>query len=121
MGTLQRWRQHGVLDFKHMKVVVFDEADVMLGEEGFGDHSLVMMNFIDNEAELPQVLLFSATYNEKVRTYAETLFSTFQRPAVQKAPLQTSGISKREVDLCAKRGIVIGHHFSGECESQWIS
>ena len=84
IGTLQRWRQLGILPFKDLKVVVFDEADVMVERDEFGDHSLMMMLMIDREATLPQILLFSATYNEKVRVYVETLFTTFKRPGVRK-------------------------------------
>ena len=86
MGTLLRWRAQGRLSFKHLKVVVFDEADVMLDQDGFKTESMMLLIQLHGETDSPQILLFSATFNEKVKQHAQIIFSTFpQRHDVQKA------------------------------------
>lgn len=64
IGTVMRWLEKKVLDLRSMKVVVFDEADTMLAEDGFYNQSLRILKCIKTPV---QMLLFSATFNENVK------------------------------------------------------
>ena len=72
-----RWKIRGWLSFKHLKVLVFDEADVMLDQENFKTESIMLLIQLYQETHSPQILLFSATYNEKVKQHTQIMFSTF--------------------------------------------
>ena len=52
-----------------LQVLVFDEADTMLMTEGFKDVSFRMLSAIRKASPDVQILLFSATFNERVREY----------------------------------------------------
>ncbi|GAA5827050.1 hypothetical protein JCM11251_002222 [Rhodosporidiobolus azoricus] len=59
-----------VLDLKEVKVFVLDEADNMLESGSMGDQSISLKNLITKMAKDPQIVLFSATFAEVVRTFA---------------------------------------------------
>jgi ATP-dependent RNA helicase DDX19/DBP5 len=58
------------LDTRHVKVLVFDEADQMLDQDGFQDDSLRLWRDINKSGGNCQVLLFSATFSDKVKSFA---------------------------------------------------
>ncbi|KAM0793226.1 RNA helicase required for poly(A+) mRNA export [Microbotryomycetes sp. NB124-2] len=59
-----------VLDLKHVKVFVLDEADNMLDQGTMGEQSIQVKNLISKMAKDPQIVLFSATFAEAVRNFA---------------------------------------------------
>lgn len=61
---------------RNMRVVVFDEADEMMAEDGFGDDSVKVLKDIARGGvpyDKLQILLFSATFSDRVRQLAEKL------------------------------------------------
>ena len=50
-------------------MLVFDEADQMLMTEGFKDISFKMLSFIRKVSPDVQILLFSATFSDRIREY----------------------------------------------------
>jgi ATP-dependent RNA helicase DDX19/DBP5 len=58
---------------RDIKIVVFDEADEMWAAEGFAADSLKILKCIRDGKGNFQVLLFSATFSDKVRAFAEKL------------------------------------------------
>ncbi|KAK4332207.1 ATP-dependent RNA helicase DBP5 [Rhodotorula toruloides] len=60
-----------VLDLKEVKVFVLDEADNMLETGSMADQSISLKNLITKMAKNPQIVLFSATFADIVRTFAE--------------------------------------------------
>ncbi|CAM6098461.1 unnamed protein product [Calypogeia fissa] len=70
-GTLKRWMTRDkILATKNINVLVFDEADHMFDQDGFQDDSLRIMNNIKaSRGSGCQVLLFSATFSEKVKNF----------------------------------------------------
>jgi ATP-dependent RNA helicase DDX19/DBP5 len=47
-GTLKRWMTRDrILETKHIKILVFDEADQMLAQDGFQDDSMRMLKNIE--------------------------------------------------------------------------
>ncbi|KAK9900382.1 DEAD-domain-containing protein [Cystobasidium minutum MCA 4210] len=73
VGTfLDMIRRKGTLDLKNLKVLVLDEADNMLSQAALGDQSLMVKNFCSNLGNKTyQVVLFSATFPDHVRKFAE--------------------------------------------------
>eukprot|EP00898_Chlorokybus_atmophyticus_P009013 jgi/Chlat1/9112/Chrsp97S08421 len=70
-GKLKNWiTKTRTLPTKYIKVLVFDEADQMMDREGFADDSIRMMREIQKNSSQCQVLLFSATFNDKVKSFA---------------------------------------------------
>lgn len=59
-------------DLKKIKVFVLDEADVMIAIQGHQDQSIRIHRHLDPNC---QMLLFSATYGEKVWNFAENIIS----------------------------------------------
>ncbi|KAM1294578.1 hypothetical protein ACFX13_014883 [Malus domestica] len=68
-GTIKRLMSTKKIGVSCVKILVFDEADHMLAEDGFKDDSLRIMNDIKRYSSHCQVLLFSATFNEKVTNF----------------------------------------------------
>jgi len=80
----------------HIKVFVLDEADLMIDEQGLGDQSIRI------KAKLPknaQVLLFSATYKDEVKSFADRFVP---KPAIsiqlKRSELTLDGIQQLFID-----------------------
>jgi ATP-dependent RNA helicase DDX19/DBP5 len=59
------------VDLRHCKVLVLDEADNMLNEGQMGDQSIQVKNAIIRANPSIQIVLFSATFPDIVRNYAQ--------------------------------------------------
>ncbi|XP_061350165.1 DEAD-box ATP-dependent RNA helicase 38-like [Gastrolobium bilobum] len=68
-GTINKWMAYKKLGVTRLKILVFDEADQMLAEDGFKDDSLRIMKGIEKVNSNCQVLLFSATLNDIVQNF----------------------------------------------------
>ncbi|KAM7263446.1 hypothetical protein ACFE04_001129 [Oxalis oulophora] len=68
-GTIKKLMSLKKLGVSTMKILVFDEADHMLSEDGFKDDSLRIMRDIQRVSPQCQVLLFSATFNDDVKAF----------------------------------------------------
>eukprot|EP00850_Spirogloea_muscicola_P021871 SM000265S09792 [mRNA] locus=s265:79836:83161:- [translate_table: standard] len=72
-GTLKKWMTAlKTLRTDNIKILVFDEADHMLDQDGFQDDSVRIMNLIRRSSKHCQVLLFSATFSERVKEFAKS-------------------------------------------------
>lgn len=70
-GRLRDWMAKRVLDVSGIKVLVFDEADEMLKQDGFADDTVRMIKTLRAANPDLQILLFSATFNERVKKFAQ--------------------------------------------------
>ncbi|URE48709.1 ATP-dependent RNA helicase [Musa troglodytarum] len=68
-GTIKKWTSAKKLSTRDVKILVFDEADHMLAEDGFRDDSERIMKEIQRSSGGCQVLLFSATFDEAVKAF----------------------------------------------------
>ncbi|XP_061363840.1 DEAD-box ATP-dependent RNA helicase 38-like [Gastrolobium bilobum] len=68
-GTINMWMAYKKLGVTRLKILVFDEADQMLAEDGFKDDSLRIMKGIEKFNSNCQVLLCSATINDIVQNF----------------------------------------------------
>lgn len=70
-GKVLAWMREKQLNCTHIKILVYDEADQMMDTDGHRVDSLKIMKHIKSSAtKLPQVLLFSATFNERVKDFS---------------------------------------------------
>ncbi|CAN2388106.1 DEAD (Asp-Glu-Ala-Asp) box helicase 25 [Pristimantis euphronides] len=68
-GTMMDWCfKLRLFDVCNIKVFVLDEADVMIGLQGYSDHSVRVKRAMPKHC---QMLLFSATFEESVWCFAE--------------------------------------------------
>ncbi|XP_021289921.1 DEAD-box ATP-dependent RNA helicase 38 [Herrania umbratica] len=72
-GTIKKWMSVKKLGVSCVKILVFDEADHMLAEDGFKDDSLRIMRDIERISSNCQVLLFSATFSETVKNFVSRI------------------------------------------------
>ncbi|KAK2401135.1 DEAD-box ATP-dependent RNA helicase [Trifolium repens] len=68
-GTIKNLMTYKKLGVTRLKILVFDEADQMLAEDGFKDDSLRIMKEIEKFNSNCQVLLFSATFSDIVKSF----------------------------------------------------
>ncbi|CAG8592772.1 12812_t:CDS:10 [Ambispora leptoticha] len=67
-GTLTEMIRKRLVDPKNVKIFVLDEADNMLDQQSLGDQSIRLKNMMPQSC---QIVLFSATFSDQVRTFAE--------------------------------------------------
>jgi len=97
-GTLRKWMsQWKVLPTKDIRILVFDEADQMLAQEGFGSDSTVIIRDIRRHSPDVQVLFFSATFNEKVKKFAHKQVPNANNVFVKKEELSLDRIKQYKV------------------------
>ncbi|RYP18119.1 hypothetical protein DL765_004131 [Monosporascus sp. GIB2] len=89
---LIRFRQ---LDPTQLKVLVIDEADNMLDQQGLGDQCIKVKRLLPKDI---QILLFSATFPDKVMKYAQTYAPNANQIKLQRQELTVKGISQMYMD-----------------------
>uniref|UniRef100_K3W5E7 RNA helicase n=1 Tax=Globisporangium ultimum (strain ATCC 200006 / CBS 805.95 / DAOM BR144) TaxID=431595 RepID=K3W5E7_GLOUD len=89
------------LDTRQVKIFVLDEADVMVSEDGMRDRSVAIKKMIKNRD--CQYLLFSATYADEVRDFAQRMVPDHNIITVKKEKLTLDGIKQFWID-CGSKG-----------------
>ncbi|MCJ1313624.1 RNA helicase required for poly(A+) mRNA export [Agyrium rufum] len=67
-GTMMDMIRRRLIDVSGLKVLVLDEADNMLDQQGFGEQCMRVKNALPKQI---QICLFSATFDELVLSYAQ--------------------------------------------------
>ncbi|KAL2553639.1 DEAD-box ATP-dependent RNA helicase 38 [Forsythia ovata] len=101
-GTINKWIIAKILGMTRMKILVFDEADHMLSESGFQDHSVKIMKAIVKCNSNCQVLLFSATFDDAVRAFVskrvkELFVGDYKEVFVKKEELSLESVKQYKV------------------------
>lgn len=96
-GTIKRWITTKILNTKQVKILVFDEADHMLAQDGFQDDSLRIMQYIVKNNGVCQVLFFSATFNDKVKNFTMKIAPKANQVFVKKEELSLDVIKQYRV------------------------
>ncbi|KAH7011565.1 ATP-dependent RNA helicase DBP5 [Ilyonectria destructans] len=94
-GTVMDIIRRRQLDVSKLKILVLDEADNMLDQQGLGDQCLRVKNMLPKEI---QVLLFSATFPDKVMQYAGKFAPNAHSLKLQRSELTVKGISQMFID-----------------------
>ncbi|KAL9677686.1 hypothetical protein QQ045_005920 [Rhodiola kirilowii] len=85
------------LSINYLRILVFDEADHMLAEDGFKDDSLRIMKAIEKSNNPCQVLLFSATFNDAVKNFVTRVVKDHNQLFVKKEELSLDAIKQYKV------------------------
>ncbi|EXB93970.1 DEAD-box ATP-dependent RNA helicase 38 [Morus notabilis] len=96
-GTIKKWMSAKKLGTSHLKILVFDEADHMLAEDGFKDDSLRIKKDIERSSSHCQVLLFSATFNETVKNFVSKIVKSYNQLFVKKEELSLEAVKQYKV------------------------
>ncbi|KAJ1988090.1 RNA helicase required for poly(A+) mRNA export [Dimargaris cristalligena] len=94
-GTVKDLVQRGQLNMRKIKIFVLDEADSMLDQQGLGDQSLRVKNSLPKTC---QIVLFSATFADVVKSYAERFAPNANRIMLEVKELSVDGIKQFYMD-----------------------
>lgn len=97
-GKLRDWMQKRVLDVRNVAILVFDEADEMLKQDGFADDTVRMIKQLRTANPAIQILLFSATFNERVKRFATKILPDANQVFVPKEELSLDVIKQYRVN-----------------------
>ncbi|KAJ5887784.1 hypothetical protein N7495_007825 [Penicillium taxi] len=94
-GTVLEQIRRKVLNPTNIKVLVLDEADNMMDQQGLGDQCLRVRKFLPSTV---QVVLFSATFPDHVLSYAHTFAPNANEITLQHEELTVEGIKQLYID-----------------------
>ncbi|KAL5724351.1 RNA helicase [Ranunculus cassubicifolius] len=97
-GTIKGLISRKKLSTRQLKVLVFDEADHMLADDGFKDDSMRIIKDIEKYSMHCQVLLFSATFNATVRKFATRVVPNANQLFVEKEELTLDMVKQFKVN-----------------------
>ncbi|CAH7683417.1 P-loop containing nucleoside triphosphate hydrolase protein, partial [Phakopsora pachyrhizi] len=87
-----------VINATNIKVVVADEADVLVGTGSLGEQCIGVKNAISRANPQVQIVLFSATFPEYVRKYASKFAPNANEIKLKKEELTLEGIKQFYMD-----------------------
>ncbi|KAK6936955.1 DEAD/DEAH box helicase domain [Dillenia turbinata] len=108
-GTIKKWISAKKLGLRDLKILVFDEADHMLAEDGFKDDSLRIMKDIERSGARCQVVLFSATFDDTVKNFVSRVVKDRNEMFVKKEDLSLDAVKQYKVrcpDESAKISVI---------------
>ncbi|KAI1177154.1 P-loop containing nucleoside triphosphate hydrolase protein [Nemania sp. FL0916] len=94
-GTVMDLIRRRQLDTSALKILVIDEADNMLDQQGLGDQCSRLKGMLPKDI---QILLFSATFPEKVMKYATSFAPSANVIKLQVTELTVKGIAQMYMD-----------------------
>lgn len=107
-GTVLDLIRRKYLTTKDIKIFVLDEADNMLDTQGLADQCLRVKRFLPKAT---QMVLFSATFDEKVRNYAKKVVPEANMLELQRNEVNVAAIKQLYMD-CDNEA----HKFEVLCE-----
>ncbi|KAK8651238.1 hypothetical protein V6N13_140847 [Hibiscus sabdariffa] len=100
LGTIKSWMSTKKLGVSFLKILVFDEADHMLAEDGFKGESLYIMKNIKKTSSHCQVLLFSATFNDIVKNFISMIVNNDHNQLfIKKDELSLESVKQYKVNV----------------------
>ena len=96
-GKLRDWVNKRVLSVQNVRILVFDEADEMLKQDGFADDSVRLLKYLRTSVPDLQVLLFSATFSDQVKRFAQRIVPDANQVFVPKENLSLDVIKQYKV------------------------
>ncbi|KAK4583008.1 hypothetical protein RGQ29_025963 [Quercus rubra] len=106
-GTIRKYILNGKLGLSYIKILVFDEADLMLDDAGFKDDSLRIKKDIEKNSSHCQVVLFSATFNETVKNFISRVVKDYNQLYVKKEELSLESVKQYKVRCPDERAKVL--------------
>ncbi|OCH93062.1 DEAD-domain-containing protein [Obba rivulosa] len=96
-GTMTDLIRRKVLDVSEVKVFVLDEADNMLDSDGLGEQTLRVKNMLPRSHPV-QIVLFSATFPDHVRSFANNFAPKANKIELQKNEISVDNIRQFYLD-----------------------
>jgi ATP-dependent RNA helicase DDX19/DBP5 len=96
-GRLKTWVTKKILDIDHVRILVFDEADEMLKGDAFADDTVRLIKTIRRRNPDVQLLLFSATFNDQIKSFALKIAPKANQVFVPKEELSLEVIAQYSV------------------------
>ncbi|RMZ77065.1 hypothetical protein DV738_g4566, partial [Chaetothyriales sp. CBS 135597] len=106
-GTVQDMIRRRTLDVRALKVLVLDEADNMLDQQGLGDQCIRVKQMLPKSV---QIVLFSATFPSNVVSYAQNFAPNANQMTLRHDELTVEGIKQIYLDCDsdeAKYGVLV--------------
>ncbi|CDR43169.1 CYFA0S11e01002g1_1 [Cyberlindnera fabianii] len=94
-GTLLDLIRRKQVDVSKVKVFVLDEADNMLDQQGLGDQCVRVKKFLPKTTQL---VIFSATFPDEVRKYAEKFVPNANQLSLKQEELNVDAIKQLYMD-----------------------
>ncbi|KAK1831582.1 ATP-dependent RNA helicase DBP5 [Podospora conica] len=94
-GTVQELVRRRAFNVSGLKVLVIDEADNMLDKQGLGEQCIRVKALLPKDI---QILLFSATFPDRVMAYAERYAPNANQMKLKQQDLTVKGISQMYMD-----------------------
>jgi len=94
-GTLLDFIRKKQVDVSKLKVFVLDEADNMLDQQGLGDQCVRVKKFLPKNCQL---VIFSATFPDQVRKYAERFVPNANQLTLKQEELNVDAIKQLYMD-----------------------
>ncbi|ODV73502.1 ATP-dependent RNA helicase DBP5 [Cyberlindnera jadinii NRRL Y-1542] len=94
-GTLLDLIRRKQVSTSHVKVFVLDEADNMLDQQGMGDQCVRVKKFLPKTTQL---VIFSATFPDDVRKYAEKFVPNANQLSLKQEELNVDAIKQLYMD-----------------------
>ncbi|EKM57811.1 uncharacterized protein PHACADRAFT_182252 [Phanerochaete carnosa HHB-10118-sp] len=95
-GTMTDLIRRKVIDTSAVKIFVLDEADEMLNQDGLGDQTLRVKNMLPRSQV--QIVLFSATFPDNVRNFANKFAPNANKIELQKTEVTVDNIRQFYMD-----------------------
>ncbi|KAI6024837.1 P-loop containing nucleoside triphosphate hydrolase protein [Pisolithus microcarpus] len=105
-GTMIDLLRRKVIDSSEIKVFVLDEADNMLDQDGLSDQTLRVKNMLPRQPS-PQIILFSATFPDHVRNFANKFAPNANKIELQKEELVNA---EHKYDILVSLSIIFCQH-----------
>ncbi|KAK1754691.1 P-loop containing nucleoside triphosphate hydrolase protein [Echria macrotheca] len=99
-GTVMDLVRRRQFDVSQLKLLIIDEADNMLDQQGMGEQCVRVKSMLPPTI---QILLFSATFPEKVMQYAERYAPNANQMKLKQQELTVKGISQMYMDCPDER------------------
>lgn len=100
-GTVMDLIKRRQFDVRELKVLTLDEADNMLDQQGLGEQCIRVKTMLPKAT---QILLFSATFPEKVMQYAYKFSPNANEIKLKHEELTVAGIKQMYIDCPSEAG-----------------
>ncbi|TRM64284.1 P-loop containing nucleoside triphosphate hydrolase protein [Schizophyllum amplum] len=101
-GTMAFYLNKRIINKNTIKVFVLDEADTMIATDGLGDHTNRVKTALGPQGDplepRYQIILFSATFNDKVRAFADKFAPNANKIELKKEEVSVAGIKQFFLD-----------------------
>lgn len=94
-GTVLDLMRRKLMSLNNIKIFVLDEADNMLDKQGLGDQCLRVKKFLPKAVQL---VLFSATFSDRVRSYAKKVVPEANTLELQRNEVNVDAIKQLYMD-----------------------